>query len=291
MLQKAIVKKINQEVKPKSLKDQQSREMDSNKKTKDFDTFTHQDFASVLYRYKYQLNIGDITAGTIFSEEKKGFLVDIGENAAAYLPKDEVRISRYSKITPYINSSREFFIFAYNKKAKQLILSVKRLEYIRGWQRVKQIEKEDAAINLQINRINKGGLISEIEGIQSFIPNSHISNIEEKKSLVGQQLKCQLLFINEKTNTIILSHKRATLKSLLSKIYIGKIVEGKVAKIQRYGAFIDIQGFLALLHTSEINKKDVNNINTFYIGNTVSVQIIHIDIKQGRLSVSRKYLY
>ena len=250
--------------------------------------FTHKDFASLLNRYKYKLNIGDITAGTIFSKEKKGFLVDIGEPIVAYLPIDEISIRKNYTNAPIINNSREFFILAYNKISQQLIVSIKRLEYIRGWQRIKQIKNEDITISLMIEKINKGGLITYIEGIQGFIPNSHLTNFQIKSSLIHKRIKCKILFINEKNNTIIFSNKRANLKELLSKIYIGQIIQGTITKIQTYGIFINIYGFIALLHISEIGSDHLNNNKLFYVGNTIEVRIIHIDTQQGRLSVSRR---
>ena len=250
--------------------------------------FTHKNFASVLDKYQYQLSIGDITAGTIFSKEKRGFLVDIGENIVAYLPKDEISINKHSSNNLIINDTREFFILAFNKKLKQLILSIKRLEYIRAWQRIKQIKNEDLIINLNINRINKGGLLTSIEGIQGFIPNSHLINLKLKHLLNYQTIKCQFLFINEKSNTIIFSNKRAILKSLLNIIYTGKITYGTITKITDYGIFINVYGFLALLHISEIGNTNINEINLFNIGKTIPIKIIHIDIQQGRLSVSQR---
>lgn len=252
--------------------------------------FTHRDFASVLNKYKYRLNIGDITAGTIFSEEKKGFLVDIGESIAGYLPKDEISINKYKITIPKINNSREFFILAYNKKSQQLILSIKRLEYIRGWERIKQLKKEDITINVHVNKINKGGILTTLEGIQGFIPNSHINQIAMKTSLINKNIQCKLLFIHEKTNTVIISHKRAVLTAMLSNIYLGKITKGKIRSIESYGIFIDVHGFLGLLHISEIENENLNNTDLFFIGNVISIKIIHIDTKQGRLSVSRKYI-
>ena len=252
--------------------------------------FTYQDFASVLNKYKYKLNIGDITAGTIFSKEKQGFLVDIGENIAGYLPKDEISLSKYEKTVSTVNHSREFFILACNKKTGQLILSTKRLDYMRGWERIKQLKDEDIILNIKINRINKGGLITTIEGIQGFIPNSHIGKTQNKEILINQNIKCQLLFVNEKTNTLILSRKRAKLKNMMTQIYIGKKVKGIIKKIQPYGIFISVQGFLALMHISELAKIDSLETEQFHIGNHISIQIIHIDTQQGRLSVSRKYL-
>lgn len=267
---------------------QEEDEPMNHKKTKRyFKRFTHYDFASMLDMYRYQLNIGDITGGTIFSHEKKGFLVDIGENIAAYLPENEVSVDKHTATLPLINNAREFFIIACNKKAKQLIVSIKRLEYIRGWRRIKQIKQEDAIINLQINQANKGGLVANLEGIQCFIPNSHIVNTKNKYALVKIKIECQILFINEKTNTVILSQKRAVLKKLLSEIHVGKNVTGVITKIQEYGVFIDISGFIALLHVSEIDNEN-KRIEVMNVGDHIHVRIIHIDIQQGRLAVSTK---
>lgn len=254
--------------------------------------FTHKDFASVLNKYNYKLNLGDITAGTIFSEEKDGFLVDIGARIAAYLPKDEVTVyKKYSLTNKIINETREFFILAHNKKSKQLILSIKRLEYIRAWERIKQMKQEDIAINLIINEINKGGLLTDIEGIQGFIPNSHIINIQNKSSLLNKKLTCQFLLIDEKLNKIIFSNKRAVLTKLSKIIQVGQITIGTITKIETYGLFINIHDVTALLHVSEIGHNRVDQIkNTFQVGDKIKVKIIHIDKKQGRLSLSRRYL-
>lgn len=253
-------------------------------------SFKSKSFSSLLNRYKYELNVGNIAAGTIFSKEKQGFLVDIGESIAGYLPKDEVSVSRYEISPPVLNTTREFFIVAYNKKSTQWILSIKRLEYIRGWQRIKQIKEEDIIVKLQIHKINQGGLVTTIEGIQSFIPNSQLMDIQVRKSIIKEQIGCQLLFVDEKSNTIICSQKKAMLKKLVKTIYVGKITQGIITKIKNYGIFVNIYGFSALLHRSEIGNNSLNNTNFFYVGNSIQVQIIHIDNQQGRLSVSRRYI-
>lgn len=265
--------------------------MNKKKHVQKYNFFTHKNFATLLNKYKYKLNIGDITAGIIFSKEKRGFLVDIGEPIVAYLPIDEVSINKFRQTIPVLNISREFFILAYNKTSKQLIVSIKRLDYIRGWKRIKQIQDEDITSNLYIEKINKGGLITSLEGIHGFIPNSHITDIKSKPKLLYDRLKCKILFINDKTNTIIFSNKRARLEELLSTIHIGQLINGIITQIQKYGLFIDIHGFTGLLHISEIGPDNLNNLKIFYIGNILKVRIIHIDTKQGRLSVSRRNIY
>lgn len=253
-------------------------------------THNHQNFASALKKYKYNLNLGDITAGTIFSEEQTGFLVDIGAPIAAYLPIDEITINKYQPTKPRINETREFFILAHDRKSKQLILSIKRFEYIKAWQRIKQMQKEDIVIELDINKVNKGGILTSIEGIQAFIPNSHSTGAYSKESLINKRISCQFLIVDEKNNKIIFSHKRAILKHLNAIIHVGQITSGEVIKITTYGIFIEIYGIPALLHISEISNKKIKTNHMFSIGETITIQIIHIDKQQGRLSVSKRRL-
>jgi len=40
--------------------------------------FTHDDFAALLDKYDYHFSPGDIVAGTVFSIEPRGALIDIG---------------------------------------------------------------------------------------------------------------------------------------------------------------------------------------------------------------------
>lgn len=257
--------------------------------------FTKNCFASVLDEYNYNIHTGDIVAGTIFNREQKGFLVDIGEKIAGYLPSDEISLVNENienMINKLNNETREFFILAYNKKSKQLILSIKRLEYIRGWKRIKQIENEDIVLNLITKKFNKGGIIILLEKIQGFIPNSHLLKKTNKLSLKYKSIKCKLLSANEKTNQLILSQKKAMLDLLKHKFTSGCIVSGKIIDIKPYGIFIQIYTIVALLHISEIGYTNIQNLqNLFSIGQKLQVKILHIDMEQGRLSVSTKNLY
>nr|QCI04017.1 ribosomal protein S1 [Antithamnionella ternifolia] len=249
---------------------------------------------SILKKYNYNLHPGDIVAGTIFNIEKKGFLVNIGDTIAGYLPIEEISLDfNNTKNTKFFtNTTREFFIVAYNTRKKQLILSIKRLEYIRAWKRIKQMHQENIIFNLQVENLNKGGIITYIEGLQGFIPNSHI--LQQKNNHINtlnKFLQCKLLITDEKNNQIILSNKSALLYISQHKFKIGEIVYGKIKKIKNYGVFIEIHNILALLHISEIGSQYINNLyQAFNIAEIIKVKIIHIDFKQGRLSLSRKNL-
>nr|YP_009244370.1 ribosomal protein S1 [Gelidium vagum]AMK96612.1 ribosomal protein S1 [Gelidium vagum] len=255
--------------------------------------FTEKKFVSMLNKYNYNLHLGDIVAGTIFHLENQGCLVDIGTHIAGYLPHGEALLYNKPNST-FINLNnqitRDFFILAYQKHSQQILLSIKRLDYIRAWKRIKQLYIEDIILDAPIININKGGIITYIEGLQGFIPKSHLAHDSEFYSN-QQKIKCQLLMIDEKSNKLILSNKRAMLALTKDKFKIDLIVEGKIIAIKKYGVFIEINNIIGLLHISEIGYEYIDNLdNLFTIGNYIKVKIIHIDTKQGRLSVTKKGL-
>nr|YP_010851312.1 ribosomal protein S1 [Aphanocladia delicatula]WGH14143.1 ribosomal protein S1 [Aphanocladia delicatula] len=250
-------------------------------------------FKEILKKYNYKLHSGDIVAGKVIYNEKIGFLVDIGTEKIGYLPKEEIIINIKNRINTNLmlmNTTRDFFIIEENMNTKKYILSIKRLDYIRTWKRIKQIHIEDIIFNLEINYINKGGIITYFEGIQGFIPKSHISFVKEKlsiKSINTKNIKCKILTINENKNQLILSNKSAELKLSLHKFKIGELLYGQVLLIKSYGLFINVYGIKTLLHRSEIEEIDNNNSNKIFSKDQfIKIKIIHLNIKNGQVSAS-----
>lgn len=254
-------------------------------------------FTKLLTQYKYNINKGDIVAGTIIYQEKSGFLINMGTQIAGYLPREEITINSYAYSctdTFLVNLTREFFLISKHTNTNQPILSIKRLEYIRAWKRIKQLYLEDTLIKIKIKYINKGGLIIYLEGIQGFIPKSHIE-IKNKDlihcKISETYLNCKILTLNEQKNQLILSNKKAMLTSAKHKFKLGEIVYGKIISIKSYGIFLEIYGIKALLHISEIGPKYIKNMNTFFhLNKLIKIKIIHINIKQGKLSVSKRHM-
>lgn len=251
--------------------------------------FTHKNFAQVLSKYQYSFHTGDIIAGTIFSKEIEGYLVDIGANTVAYLPMQEISLKSINKNILDTNHTIEFFILAYNTESKQLILSLRRLQYIRAWDRIKQLKIEDIILEYYVKGINKGGVLIEIEDIQGFIPNSHLSYSINKDNILNTYIPCKFLIADEQSNQLIMSNRCARLEQITNKITIGSKITGAVAEIKSFGIFFNVYNIPALLHTSEMDKTYVNNLEKYFkIGSLWKIKVIHIDPRQGRISVSIK---
>jgi len=255
--------------------------------------FTHEDFAALLDKYDYHFNPGDTVAGTVFSIEPKGALIDIGAKTAAYIPLQEMSINRVESPDEVLqaNETREFFILMDENEDGQLTLSIRRIEYMRAWERVRQLQAEDATVHSGVFATNRGGALVRIEGLRGFIPGSHISTRKPKEDLVGEDLPLKLLEVDEERNRLVLSHRRALVEHKMNGLEVGEVVVGTVRGIKPYGAFIDIGGVSGLLHISEISHDHIDTPSSvFDVNDQLKVMIIDLDAERGRISLSTKQL-
>ena len=265
-----------------------------NFETKEADIgFTHEDFEALLDKYDYHFNPGDIVPGTVFSIEPRGALIDIGAKTAAYLPIQEMSINRVEASDEVLqsNETREFFILTDENEDGQLTLSIRRIEYMRAWERVRQLQTEDATVRSDVFATNRGGALVRIEGLRGFIPGSHISTRKPKEDLVGEALPLKFLEVDEERNRLVLSHRRALVERKMNGLQVGEVVIGAVRGLKPYGAFIDIGGVSGLLHISEISHDHIDTPNTVLnVNDEIKVMIIDLDAERGRISLSTKQL-
>ena len=255
--------------------------------------FTHEDFAALLDKYDYHFSPGDIVAGTVFSIEPRGALIDIGAKTAAYIPIQEMSINRVENPEEVIqsNETREFFILTDENEDGQLTLSIRRIEYMRAWERVRQLQAEDATVRSQVFATNRGGALVRIEGLRGFIPGSHISTRKPKEDLLNEELPLKFLEVDEERNRLVLSHRRALVERKMNRLEVGEVVIGAVRGIKPYGAFIDIGGVSGLLHISEISHDHIETPSSVLkVNDELKVMIIDLDSDRGRISLSTKQL-
>ncbi len=255
--------------------------------------FTIDEFAALLSKFDYHFKPGDVVNGTVFNLEPKGALIDIGAKTAAFMPLPEVSINRVETLEEVLEpgETREFFILSEENEDGQLSLSIRRIEYQRAWERVRQLQKEDATIYSEVFATNRGGALVRVEGLRGFIPGSHISTRKPKEELVAEFLPLKFLEVDEERNRLVLSHRRALVERKMNRLEVGEVVVGTVRGIKPYGAFIDIGGVSGLLHISEISHEHIETPHTVLnVNDQMKVMIIDLDAERGRISLSTKAL-
>jgi small subunit ribosomal protein S1 len=242
---------------------------------------------------------GDIVTGQVVRVDRDEVLVDIGYKSEGVIPARELSI-RYG-VSPEevvkLGDTIDALVLQKEDKDGRLILSKKRAEYERVWQRLDAIKEIDGTVKGQVIEVVKGGLIVDI-GLRGFVPASLVDTqrVKDLKTYIGQEFECKIVELNRSRNNVVLS-RRAFLdtlrkeekKLLLETLEPGQIVKGVVSSIVSFGAFVDIGGMDGLVHISELSWGHVDHPSeVLAVGDEVTVQILNIEKDRNRISLGLK---
>lgn len=247
---------------------------------------------------------GDKVTGEVRSIEDKQVIVDVnGGKFSGIIP-----ISQLS--THHINSPNDAVkvgdeIGAYVTKIEldeenetgTYILSKRQLETEKSYEFLQQQLDNNETIEAKVTEVVKGGLVVDV-GQRGFVPASLISTdfIEDFSDFEGQVLKLKVEELDPANNRVILSRKAVEAlenaekkDELLESLNEGDVIEGKVARLTNFGAFVDIGGVDGLVHVSELSHEHVKSPeDVVSIGETVNVKIKSVDKDSERISLSIK---
>lgn len=146
----------------------------------------------------------------------------------------------------------------------------------------------------------KGGFEVKIGGARAFCPYSQMGykNKAEPASYVGRNMTFIITEYKNDGKDILVSNRKIgeseyadKLGKLAQQLTEGAIVEATVESIEKFGAFVDVQGFRALLPISELSFDRVTDAgDVVEVGQELKVKVIKTDWKNERVSVSLKAL-
>ncbi|MEA5509899.1 S1 RNA-binding domain-containing protein [Crocosphaera sp. UHCC 0190] len=256
-------------------------------------SFSMDDFAKALEQHDYHFEKGQVIRGKVIQHTTDGAYVDIGGKSIAYVPLKEADLQfepNLAEVLP-LNTDWEFLITSEQNSEGQVQLSRRQLQLQAAWENLAEIAEMGHSVQVRVTGTNKGGVIGEVEGLRGFIPRSHLQEKENLSSLVGQLLTATFLEVNQENNKLVLSQRRAIAAASMNKLEVGKLVSGKVAKIQPYGVFVDFDGVSGLLHITQVSGSRVDALTTiFQYGQDIQVMILNIDEYKNRISLSTKIL-
>lgn len=146
----------------------------------------------------------------------------------------------------------------------------------------------------------KGGFEVKIGSARAFCPFSQMGFRQkaEAAEFVGKHLTFMIMEYKEGGRNLLVSNRKileiqheAQLENLSQTLKVGMTVTGTVKSLQNYGAFIELDGFQALLPISEISRERISDINSVLsVGQEIKAEIIKADWKNSRVSLSMKNL-
>jgi small subunit ribosomal protein S1 len=272
-------------------------------------TFTetpHTTFADLLDKYEAPLpQQGQILEGEILRMDEDALYIDVGAKRDAIVPYHELielgdtlldDLSRGDEVPVYVVTTP--------RGDDELIVSLQKGLQRQDWQEAAQLMADDKIVDCEVIGHNKGGFLVQYGRIRGFVPNSHVPELRHihdarqkasfKSKQVGQKIALKVVEVNYPKQKLVFSAKEAEAekrRQRLQELQVGDVVNGRVASLVDFGAFIDLDGVDGLLHISNIAWNEPSHPNEILsVGDEVEVRIDGVDVERERINLNLKAL-
>ena len=165
---------------------------------------------------------------------------------------------------------------------------------------LRQVREAHAAgvpVSGRVTGVNTGGLEVDLGGARAFCPVSQIEAgfCAEPAGFVGRTLEFLVTQVGDARGGVVLSRRlllrqaqEEQAKKLLASLKPGDELDGTVARIEAFGAFVDLGGVDGMVHVSEIRHERVGNPrDALTVGEKVHVKVLRLDTgKDGRQRIA-----
>jgi small subunit ribosomal protein S1 len=238
--------------------------------------------------------------GRITERIKGGLRVDI-DGIAAFLPGSQVDTRPVRNLDSLRNQEIEAKVIKLNRKRSNVVLSRKALieEQNAGKkdETLGQIE-EDIIVEGQIKNLTDYGAFVDLGGIDGLLHVTDMSwgRLQNPAELfkVGDNVQVKVLKFDKDRERVSLGYKQLIpdpWASIEERFPIGRRLQGKVASVADYGAFIELEpGVEGLVHVSEMSwsKRVKHPSKLVNPEDVVDVEVLSVDPKARRISLGMK---
>ncbi len=178
-----------------------------------------------------------------------------------------------------------------------ILLSKRKADRIRGWERIVEINKEGDVVTGKVTRRIKGGLLVDI-GVPVFLPASQVDIRKpgDISRFIGQDIECQILKIDTENRNIVVSRRkliederRSSKEKILNEIEEGQVRKGVVKNIADFGVFVDLGGLDGLLHISDLSWGRISHPSeVVHLDQEVECIVIGVDKEHEKISLGLK---
>ena len=173
----------------------------------------------------------------------------------------------------------------------RIIVSLKRLESIYLWNRLRQLDFTNMTIYAKIEKpLGKGKLVI-FNGLRFFVLNLNIPKYYLRTNKKNLFMPFKFLEVKDYFHIAQVSSRLAIFTKVNKNLSIGKIYIGNITSIKDFGIFINVLGIKCFLHISEISQnhnKIPNLVSLYQLGDQIPIKIIYKDTERGRISVTLK---
>jgi len=248
-----------------------------------------------------EVKVGDLVQGEVLTidDNKQAIVGIIG---AGVVPLKELSTITVQNVTDVVNIGDIIDVVVISEIGKDkengsYLLSKRRVDAKKVWEDIEKAFAAGETIEAPVTDVVKGGLVVDA-GVRGFVPASmvDVQFVSDFSDYKGKTLTYKIIEIEPSENRLILSRravleaeKEVAKKEIMDKILAGDVVEGTVARLTNFGAFIDLGGVDGLVHVSEISYSHVvKPEDVLSVGDKVTVKVLSIDPEKERISLSIK---
>lgn len=241
--------------------------------------------------------------GKVTTTCKGGVNVEILQRRA-FCPISQLDLTYVESADDYVGQSFSFAITRFEENGRNIVVSRRRLLQQERDERQKKVYEKldvDTEWDGRVTRLMPFGAFVDIsEGVEGMAHVSELSwsRVEAPQDVlsIGDPVRVKVIGIQKDEAKdrlkIALSIKQVQgnpWDSVEGKFNTGDIIDGKVTRCARFGAFVEIApGIEGLVHISEMSyeKRVVNPEEIVTPNEMVSVKIKEIDLEKRRISLS-----
>lgn len=249
---------------------------------------------------------GELVEGTVVFKGKNKLLVDIKGVSTGIISGRELRDSfnTFKELQPGTVVSA--LVLEDENDEGLVVMSLRMASQRKAWDKFHKLIEGEKTMKFTAQEANKGGLITNIDGIRAFLPVSQLAPvnyprvnnadsieiISRLQKFVGHTFTVKIVTMDEEAGKIVVSEREAMAEErakALEGLKIGDVKDGVISGIVKFGVFVTFEGLEGLVHISEIAWGHVKNPGEYAeLGDRVTVKVIGID--GDKLSLSIKQL-
>lgn len=249
---------------------------------------------------KKMIESGLAYEGVVKNITKFGLFVEIGSveglvHATEISHRGHVNPAKHYKVGDKVQVKP----LEYNEEKNRLSLSIRALSDD-PWKEIKDEIKVGYVIRVVVSNLETYGafvdLGNDVEGFLHISEMSWEKNIKQPSDClkVGDEIDVEVIEIDPSNKKL-----RVSLKKLKDKPFtqfakahkVGDVIEGKIATITNFGAFVNLGLVDGLLHNEDAFwDKSKKCSDEFKVGDSIEVKIDKIDTTNEKISLNRRYL-
>ena len=229
-----------------------------------------------------------------------GGLSVVVDEARVFIPASLVSDTYEKDLSKYQDQEIEFVISEFNPRRNRVIGDRRQLLVAERAEKQKELfAKLQAGDTVEgtVKNVTDFGAFVDLGGVDGLLHISEMSwgRVENPKKVfrVGETLKVLIKDINETKIALSLKFPESNPWANAEEKYaVGTVLEGKVARMTDFGAFVELAaGVDALLHVSQISRAHVEKpSDVLAVGQAITAKVVDLNVADKKISLSMKAL-